>query len=439
MDDQINIESEPGKQLWDNMVNDLHIIMGHTVVDPEREAWLDKRSKEWNVIDLSNMMFKEKKPIIIKKDWYLHLNLSSYLAPGLFTNQPLKRQLNLKIQIGDPHPRCTWTNTDNPFKTNFEIFVDRIDNPHAQEELLHAAQEALIQNHYDISYATFKTSEQLVHTSFLLDMAMSLAAVEEGTWEEWNQLANDHQQQERQLFLRTDKWDKTLLGKSLNRRFQFKDMSLTDIGLYWRNLGKYFDEMFDNIGEVTNHEMVEIFEFCCLAYGANHRDLSYSMIDLPIDADMSNEQIGRVVVDWAKRTMRYFTETEQAAELLGHHSNITCIPEYYFKYQLPKNIVDNLTEAIMDPLIPLPSLVNIKTLKTISFWNLNEKVSAIVTAWNNSLNGIDSEQLTRLLQKEGIPRELFDQLEAQAERSYRKQFDNPQGLKIPKLTKFERG
>lgn len=431
-------ETEPQDSLWQQMVTDLHVIMKHQVNDAERQAWRAEKEKNKPKLDFSGFIKPQLGDFNITFDHKTYLRMRLLALRMEFSKlYVFGRKFNLTITTGDPHPRCTWIRAEDSSDVNFDIFVNQTDHPHAQEELLHAAQEILFGNDNGMSFSTAKTSEQLVHTSFLLDMALSFAALEEGTWQKWHQKADELQQKERQHFVKTQAWDYTLLGKNLNKRFQYNNMSLADVGVFWKNLSIYFKDMFNNVGGITNHEMVEVFEFGCLAYGTLHRDLSYSMVDLPIGDHLTDEEAGRVVVDWAKRVLKHFSGTEHETELLGHHSDVREIPEHYFNYEVPQSSLQILMNATSHPNRTLAQEITVSTLRIISLSNWGTKMDEMMIAWEKFQANHNNESFERVLTENGVSRKVFDQLVMLAEVDYRKQYQDTPKLIKPRHERYE--
>lgn len=413
------IHLEPS--LWDQMLTDLHVLMKHHVDDPERDLWLEEQASTsrkdtgfFYGLTRHEKIFSRYETITTSRDETIKTLLMSIKSSDTFFPS---KSYDLKIVTDDKHPRCTWETSKSSNIIYFQIFIDQSDHPHAQEELLHAAQEILFGNDRFKRFSTRKTTEQLVHTSFLLDMAMSLAAKEEGTWDKWHKKANELQLEQRNKFIKSYSWQDILLGKKLNSRFQYKNITLEEIGIFWKNLGKYFDDMFDDVGNVINQEMAEIFELSCLAYGLNHRDLSYTLVDLPIDPNASNEQAGRTVVDWAKRLLVQYEGTPIEEELLSHHKQVTSIPKNYFNYQLPEAFMRFYYNSFV---ANLPRSINVSTINNISNRNWLTKVNEIMLAWTKySQNHLSKEKFEIFLKKQNFPINLFYEIVDRADELYK--------------------
>src|SRR5437870_8285152 len=99
------------------------------------------------------------------------------------------------------------------------------------------------------------------------------------------------------------------------------------------------------------------------------------MVDLPISSEMSNEEAGRVVVDWAKRVLKHYEGSDLEPELLGHHSLLQEVPQDYFHYQLPETVLAEFSSARSSPNWPLIMQINVRTLERIAFNNWGTKVN----------------------------------------------------------------
>ncbi len=424
-------ELEPPDSLWQEMVKDLHVLMHHPVDDPERNAWLEETLQEiksyggfdLGPMSMENVLWGVVERPIVDREIFLKGKLERLKKDFTLIDNSI-REFHLSITTGDKNPHCVWRSNGDTTEIDFDIYVGRTDHHYAQEELFHAAQEILFESFDKATSSMKKTSEQLVHTSVVLDMAMSLAAKQEGTWADWNRKANDLQQAEREHFLRTMTWERTLLGKSLNKRFQYQDMSLADVGRYWKNLGTYFAMMFDKVRGMTNHEMVEVYEFGCLALGTIHRDLSYWMLDLDIDESMSDEDAGRVVVEWAKKILELYSGTEHEQELLGHHSDVKKIPDDYFHYEVPEDTLAELVSAAASTTETLDEHINITTLKDMSAANWQKKVDEIMAAWHVFQTDHQYLKLNQVLEACQLPKKVFDELVARSHASYLRQFQD---------------
>jgi hypothetical protein len=418
-------EQESQATFYDQMVQDLHVLMDHPVPNPEREAWLEEqKAKDKTSQSREKSILSTHSEYILSHEILLKCALLDLkdLEGVAYMFSPT---YSLEVTVGEYDPHCVWeANHDSSVhpKVHFKIFLNNLNHPFTQEELLHAAQEILFETDHINTFSIQKTSEQLVHSSFILDMAMSVAAAEEGTWAQWHQKAQDLWITHKNHFTFTYAWKSTLLGKSINKRFQYQSVSTEDVGKWWKNLSGYFEQMFTDFTSPEDHQMAEIFEFGCLAYGVLHRDLTFALIDLPIDSLATNEEAGRIVVDWAKKVMALYQGTEHEAELLSHHSDVRSIPDEYFTYQKPAEILEELQDWATKPTWPLTNSIKTYTLKRIARENWNVAVADILQAYERRKNPEGLADLLRILHEHDLSLPLFNHIIAIASQQYLNQF-----------------
>lgn len=397
------------------MVNDLQIILGQ--IPPERQSiFFYYHLKTPQQINIDDLYIKPKPQSSTRTDslpiranptqeTLLHTNLLRLF--GAYTITPIGLyQLNIHTNALEVQQRCEFRKDGT--KTLFDIYVHEADTFTAQEELLHAAQTALLGVDKVTGFELFKTNEQLVHSSLVMDLAMSIAAQEEGIWDQWHKLAQEHQKS--QSFQRTI-FPCQLLGRTLNRRFQHKDIPLETVGRMYRNLGTYFDGMYKSDNPKDNDMMTEIFEFGCLAYGIHHRDLTYALLDLPIHGEMSDGEVGRTVVDWAKRAMEYMHHEGAESELLSHHSHTWSIPDNYFRFEMPQGFFSFWY-------LHLPEKINVDTLTRILQTRWQNTAEEIVRLHKLYKQKKDNGALRRYLDEKGIPWITFQAIVSISEQQY---------------------
>lgn len=360
----------------------------------------------------------------------------------------MRRNYQLTINVDVPEQNVLFNG--GQMDIHFVVNVDKPTDHTSQEELLHAAQISLWGTDRIPTYLAGKIDEQLVHTSVVLDMALSRAAVETGTISHWQNLVTQQTALDRQKYQMGWYWDQTLLGKRLNERFLYESATLAEIGICWRNLGKYFDGMFNRDGEIIDKNMSMCFELGCLAYGAHHRDFSFMLVDLPIDESMTDEEAGRIVVDWAKQLITYCEDQGLTTELLTHHTDVTELPEKYFTFFINDSILSDLRFAAQSELRPLATELDFDTAQRISRAIHYEMVTKLVAAYKRYLETKNEAELDVLLREYDVPWSLFRQAIARAKKRFEEQerantffllaqsafLGTPKGVSLPRFPKI---
>ncbi len=222
--------------------------------------------------------------------------------------------------------------------------------PVTQEEYFHAAQELSMGNVDGLKYldkrVSFASINAATHGSILIDRVLSSAAAEIGAQEfsYWAGLA-DRVTEEFAKQHKTNtksKWDKTPLGKEVNKRFRYPIVNYAELGAMIYNYTRDIESFLFNPDGSLNEDNDAIFELLSLQFGPNHKEMSLALVDSvntkgnPPDF----EDLGRQLVERGKKILEYYKGKPEEYELVTHHTQMRePLDPTKLEYEVSKHLV----------------------------------------------------------------------------------------------------
>lgn len=303
--------------------------------------------------------------------------------------------------------------------------------PVAQEEYLHAAQElslGTVEGREYLDPVIFKASKQVTHSSIVLDRILSAAAAELGPEEftYWAHRADAVTDEFRTKVIKDifAPWNKTPLGKDVNKRFRYPLVDDKEIGALLVDRSEDFEKFLFYKEGVINPHAQSLFEILSLQYGVNHRELTYQMYDLvesPIHTDEDIERMGRQAIEWGKKLLTFYKGKSIERELVTHHSHIEePIDESQFEYEATRSIIHEINSSIND-LYPIPTtMITLDKLADIAKVNVSKKITNLLQAIFPVDPDVDVPPSQEILDQYDLTYPQYMQIISTARGSYRR-------------------
>ena len=229
--------------------------------------------------------------------------------------------------------------------------------PVTQEEYFHAAQELSLGNVEGVKYLDKRVglaSKHVTHGSIILDRILSSAAAEQGPEEfaYWSSKADEVTQEfkDQHLTNTKSKWDKTPLGKEVNKRFLYPLVDHRELGAMIFNYTKDVESFFFNPDGSPNEKNEAIFELLSLQFGQNHKDLSLALVDAVASskAEVPDfEHLGKQLVEWGKRLLAYYKGRPEEYELVTHHTDMKGeLNPSNLRFEVSKKLVESVNSEV---------------------------------------------------------------------------------------------
>ena len=251
--------------------------------------------------------------------------------------------------------------------------------PFTQEEYFHAAQEMALGSVEGLPVLDNRVSEaskHLTHSSILIDRILSSAAVEAGPKEfiYWSQIAdkvtNDFNK--KHLGQKNSPWEKTLLGKSVNKRFQYPVVDYEELGNFIQNFTQDVESFVFKPDGSTIAGNEALLELLSLQFGTTQYDLMHAMLDLVQTQGKTHAdsvEIGKQMVSWGKKLLIYYKGKPEEREIVTHHvEQVQPINKNHYQYESTHSLIDQMNDEIKKGKIPQP-LLSLQGLADISWKN----------------------------------------------------------------------
>lgn len=278
---------------------------------------------------------------------------------------------------------------NNSRQIKAEVHIKNPSLPVAQEEYFHAAQELTFGTVESSSYALDRNiadaSKHVTHASLILDRVLSAAATSLGPEEfrYWSEKADSVNELFRSKFLtnRYAFWEKTPLGKEVNKRFRYPICNYREVGGRLSILAHHLENfLFDKHGHPNDNNSA-LFEIVSIQFGKLQSALSFQMIDI-VDTRIKNdedcEKVGRELIEWGKKVLKYYKNRPEAEELVTHHTHISeKLDVNSYQYESTRKIVELLNAS--NGLIPTIN-INLGELSIVSSKLFSERVDTLLKA-----------------------------------------------------------
>lgn len=234
-------------------------------------------------------------------------------------------------------------------KTSVTIELSDPTFPVASEEFLHGA-ELVIRN-MDKTEAkvselnTFDVVKHVAHYSVLLDHVLTKAAVELGPEEYlyWKNRAQSQTEVDVRYRL-GDNWHQTLLGRSINERFQYPQVTEDYIERMLVNFVNDVQSTWFKDGDL-NRSLYARLQYALLAYGP---DAMQNMMRLLECGDLKSKQLinsARDAIELGKHMLKNAKDGDNVANLVRHHVPYNReITKDDFTYELADDVLNELNK-----------------------------------------------------------------------------------------------
>lgn len=365
---------------------------------------------------------------------FFHMELVNHFSndnPHLKLIKEDASKIKLNFEEGVPERNNTFLWQKRKDSTEIEATVKITDPvaPVTQEEYLHAAQEMVlgsVEGLPILDIRVLEASKHMTHSSIIIDRILTSAAVEIGPEEfnYWNhradQVTDDFN--EKYLSQKNSPWEKTLLGKSVNKRFQYPVVDYEELGNMILNFTSDVEKfIFKPDGSIiTGNET--LLELLSLQFGTTQYDLMHAMLDLvqtqgKTHADSA--EIGKQMISWGKKLLTYYKGKPEEREIVTHHvEHLQPIDKNHYQYQSTHSLIDQMNSEIKKGKIPQP-LLSLKSLATIAWENAISAADDLTE--NCFLNRESDETLTpskEILEKYHIDLITFNKIMREAKKAY---------------------
>lgn len=229
--------------------------------------------------------------------------------------------------------------------------------PVTQEEYFHAAQELSLGNVEGAKYLDDRVGEaskHVTHGSIIMDRILSSAAAEVGPEEfaYWSNKADEvtREFENQHLTNTSSKWDKTPLGKVVNKRFLYPIVDYRELGAMIFNYTRDVDQFLFNQDGSPNEKNGVVFELLSLQFGQLHKDLSLTLVDTVASSKEQVpdfENLGKQLVEWGKRILAYYKGKPEEYELVTHHTDMQGhLNTSNLKYEVSQDLVESLNKRV---------------------------------------------------------------------------------------------
>lgn len=339
--------------------------------------------------------------------------------------------IDYQTELGcDPKGNCfEWFKND---ARGVEAWV-RVSDPTlpvTQEEYFHAAQGLTFGNVDGIEFLDpkiYEVSNHAAHSSNVLDRILSSAAAEMGASEfgYWSTRADEVTADFRRKFVRNRfvPWNRTPLGKEVNKRFRYPIVEYRELGAMLVNFSNDVEAfLYTEEGELIP-ENEALFNIVCLQFGTTHLDWVYRILDLTstqIDSQEDFERIGAEMVEWGKKMLRFYKGKPEEKELVTHHTHLDRELDLVGdEYEIYTEIVRGINRDIKSKhMIPTAS-INLKNLAEVVYNRSLQTVKEIVDACFPDDPDTFVEPDAEILKKHGLNASTLARLIEEAEESYR--------------------